>query len=502
MNYMNSYTGVIQRFLSSLGVHDVTPSGYWTFVDQWLQWYEGKVSTFHTYKVYNGKREISQTRASMQMAKVCCEDWADLLMNEKVKIMVDDEKCMDILDHVLLDNDFYVQSNQLLEKTFALGEGAFVIYQTSNKDHPVSINYCNAKMIYPLRIVNGQILDCAFCWMLDENVYFCTMHTQNSDGSYTIQNAIFSEGKKHEIEYFQLPKDVLSTYISPIKLFMIIRPNNANNIDIDCNRGVSVFANSIDKLMDIALKFDSYSKEFALGRKRLFVNSDVAQFNVDEKGQMNAVFDSNDIVFYSLSMGENGKPIESVDPTLRVEEHDKALQTSLNIFADSVGFGTNHYTFRDGVTYTNQTQIISSNSKMFRRLKKHEIILEKALIDLTKAVLYLASGSLTDKDISIDFDDSIIEDKAEKQRQALLEYNAGLIDQVQYFMITRNMDESTAQTFVDTIKGRMVQPEDEMDPEDDDEGEVIDHSNPTNEPKTKEDEEGTEEQDPDNEEGE
>ena len=217
---------------------------------------------------------------------------------------------------------------------------------------------------------------------------------------------------------------------------------------------------------------------------------------------MNAVFDSNDIVFYSLSMGENGKPIESVDPTLRVEEHDKALQTSLNIFADSVGFGTNHYTFRDGVTYTNQTQIISSNSKMFRRLKKHEIILEKALIDLTKAVLYLASGSLTDKDISIDFDDSIIEDKAEKQRQALLEYNAGLIDQVQYFMITRNMDESTAQTFVDTIKGRMVQPEDEMDPEDDDEGEVIDHSNPTNEPKTKEDEEGTEEQDPDNEEGE
>ena len=208
------------------------------------------------------------------------------------------------------------------------------------------------------------------------------------------------------------------------------------------------------------------------------LNSDVAQFNVDENGRMNAVFDSNDLVFYSLSMGENGKPIESVDPTLRVEEHDKALQTSLNIFADSVGFGTNHYTFRDGVTYTNQTQIISSNSKMFRRLKKHEIILEKALIDLTKAVLYLATGSVTDKDISIDFDDSIIEDKAEKQRQALLEYNAGLIDQVQYFMITRNMDESTAQTFVETIKNRAENPETEMLPEDEDEGEVIDHTEP------------------------
>ena len=328
-------------------------------------------------------------------------------------------------------------------------------------------------MIYPLRISNGEFIDCAFCWMIDEDVYYATVHTRNDDGSYHVLNRIFYEGKNNEIKYYGLPEGVLDEYDSETRLFQIVMPNSANNIDIDCDRGISVFANSIDILKDIDLKFDGYDTEFSLGRKRAFVNSSVSKFNTDDKGNITPTFDPEDIVFYSMDMSENEKSIEFVDPQLRVEQFDRALQTSLNLYGDSVGFGTNHYSFKDGVTYTNQTQIISSNSKMYRRLKKHELVLEKSLIDLANAILYLVTNTINEADVSIDFDDSIIEDTAEKQRQALLEYNAQLIDATQYFMQTRNMDEATAKAFVKSITDRQPSPEEELDPEEDDEAKVI-----------------------------
>ena len=473
----NQYLGVISNFLGELNLADVTPSAQQVNVDTWLSWYKGNVQNFHTYKIYNGNKEIKISRKSMQMAKSACEDWADLLLNEKVKIMVGEESKQEILDKVLLKNNFYVKGNQLIEKAFALGDGAFVEFNTGNKDNPVEINYCNAKMIYPLRISNGEVIDCAFCWMIDEDVYYATVHTRNDDGSYHVLNRIFYEGKNNEIKYYGLPEGVLDEYDSETRLFQIVMPNSANNIDIDCDRGISVFANSIDILKDIDLKFDGYDTEFSLGRKRAFVNSSVSKFNTDDKGNITPTFDPEDIVFYSMDMSENEKSIEFVDPQLRVEQFDRALQTSLNLYGDSVGFGTNHYTFKDGVTYTNQTQIISSNSKMYRRLKKHELVLEKSLIDLANAILYLVTNTINEADVSIDFDDSIIEDTAEKQRQALLEYNAQLIDATQYFMQTRNMDEATAKAFVKSITDRQPSTEEELDPEEDDEARVIKKGN-------------------------
>ena len=468
----NTYKGIIEKYLNSLNLTDLTTDAHWMKVSNWLEWYQGKVDNFHNYTYYNGTDTIPQTRYSAQMAKRCCEDWADLLLNEKVKIMIDDENLTKVLDKVLLDNDFYVQGNMLIEKSFALGEGAFIEYFTGNPIKPIGINYCNARMIYPLRYDGGQLVDCAFCWLLTNEVYYVNIHIQEADGTYTIYNKIFKESEKSKdpIE-LELPNKLERTLKSPIRLFQIIKPNNANNIDIDNQRGISVFANSLDQLKDIDLKFDSYNKEFKLGRKRMLFNSDVAKCNVDIKGNITPVFDSNDLAFYAIAMGENGKPIEYIDGNLRVAEHDQALQTALNLFSDSVGFGTGHYSLSDGHIYVNETSVISSNSKMFRRLKKHEIVLEKALIDLSKAIIYMATGTVTDKDISINFDDSIIEDKAEQKRQALLEFNAGLIDKVQYFMETRNMDESTAQTFVDKIEARIPEPEMEPEPEGNDESE-------------------------------
>ena len=56
------------------------------------------------------------------------------------------------------------------------------------------------------------------------------------------------------------------------------------------------------------------------------------------------------------------------------------------------------------------------------------------------------------QDITIDFDDSIIEDTEKKKQNAMAEFNAGLIDQIEYFVLTRNMTREQATKFVADMK--------------------------------------------------
>lgn len=55
-------------------------------MDEWLDWYQGDVKDFHAYSVYNGIQKVGVRRASLQMAKCIAEDWANLLLNERVVI--------------------------------------------------------------------------------------------------------------------------------------------------------------------------------------------------------------------------------------------------------------------------------------------------------------------------------------------------------------------------------------------------------------------------------
>ena len=95
-------------------------------ISLWKSWYEGKVNAFHEYRQYNGKRLLRRTRKSLCMAKRICEDWADLIYNEKVDIKAEEPQVQQTLDRVFFENNFRVYANRLIEQTFALGTGAFV----------------------------------------------------------------------------------------------------------------------------------------------------------------------------------------------------------------------------------------------------------------------------------------------------------------------------------------------------------------------------------------
>lgn len=147
----------VKEYLVQKGYHAVPVETY-DHIDEWLEWYQNDVEKFHHYKLYNGAVMTNQERYKLGMAKTVCEDWANLLLNEKVSIKAG--KYSERLSKILRYNNFSKQGNQLIEKAFALGTGAFVEYKDANDR--VIIDYIRADMIYPLSWDNGDVTECAF----------------------------------------------------------------------------------------------------------------------------------------------------------------------------------------------------------------------------------------------------------------------------------------------------------------------------------------------------
>lgn len=426
------------------------------YIANWLEWYTGNVKSFHNYTIYNGKKQVQMRRLTLNMAKRVCEDWANLLLNEKTDITISDKKSHDILHKTLSDCKFWQKGNEGVEKTFALGMGAFVVVVDNigtNTDgtiadislSKVKVKFVNATKIMPITFEDEEVTECAFINKNSKNTYI-SVHLKNEKGNYEIHN-ITCEGSDDNLSYNEEDHEIFDTQ-NVLPWFAIIKPNISNNIDINSPLGVSIYANAIDNLKEIDLVFDSYANEFILGKKRIFVNAKDWAIN-SRTGEEYEVFDSNDVVLYTLPESEDGKQMISDNTqTLRVQDHITALQNQLNLFGYKCGLGTEHYKF-DGNGVATATQIISVNSEMFRNIQKHEIVIGDALTSIVKATLYAINTFTpnsvdTDADIEIKFDDSIIIDKGSERAQDLIDVGSGIMSKVEYRMKWYAEDEKTA----------------------------------------------------------
>ena len=423
-------------------------------MEVWRQWYKGSVDKFHKYKVYSGKKKLNMDRKTLNLPAKVCQRWADLLLNEKVEINVSDEYTQMKLHDLLHQVNFFVRGNNLLEAAFAMGGGFLIQYWDGEKTNQ---KYITQEYMYPISYDSGRLTEAAFSSqkVIDGKTYvYLETHLRDDvTGLYTVDNSLLKSndvkngvgGGLQEVgpEFYEehgiLPKWETG---SSTPLFQMIRPNVANREAFNSPWGTSVYSGALDIFASCDAVYDSFYKEFLLGKKRIFVTDGVANINYVKKGddvETVEVFDPNDEVFYRIPDQDEGvSPIQPVDMSLRVGDHATALQTQLNILSQSVGFGSNGFKWDEGGVST-ATQIISQNSELFRTLKKHETLLRDTLIDMAKGLLFVEATFAGDNaidlaaEITVDFDDSIIEDTAEIKRQAMLELQCGLISKAEYF---------------------------------------------------------------------
>ena len=435
---------------------DTVDASFYRKIDEWISWYNSNVRQFTYYKIYSGRGTCKKCRRkSMGMAKKLSEDIADLLLNERVMITLEDEPTQEFVKKVLNDNHFLVTGNDYQERKAYTGTVAYIPYLYNaivQEDGIVSggkigINYVDAKNIFPVSWSNGSVTECIFTFVhtIRQKKYVqIQFHRVDENGMYVIENSVLecskgsAEGRElTEQEWKQLNPfanlAVRTETGSSEPQFVIDRLNITNNADESNPMGIAIFANSIDVLKKLDMEYDSYGNEFDLGRKRIFVAPEMLS-NIDGT----PAFDPEDSVFYSLpedyDKSQTGL-IKEVDMSLRVEEHSKAINDDLNYLSLKCGFGTERYRF-DGTGVKTATEVISENSDMYRMLKKHEIILDDVLKQLIQIIIRLGivTGNALDinTDIVIAFDDSIIEDKGAERQQDRQDVSMGVMRHEEY----------------------------------------------------------------------
>lgn len=288
-----------------------------------------------------------------------------------------------------------------------------------------------------IQVDNGKVTECAFTFQKTVarkkyvQVQIHRLEETENGMQYVIENCVLEcqqgsqEGKELKEEEWKLlsPFRYLPARIetgSPEPQYVIDRLNIVNNADEDESNpmGIAIYANAIDVLKKLDIEYDSYTNEFDLGRKRIFVAPEMVK-NVD--GSL--AFDPEDAVFYQLPDNYDKDKeglIKEINMDLRADEHSKAINDDLNYLSLKCGFGTERYKF-DCSGVKTATEVISENSDMYRMIKKHEVILEDVLKELVKIIIrlgiVLGNQLNLDAEATIDFDDSIIEDK-EAERQS------------------------------------------------------------------------------------
>lgn len=441
-----SATQAITQYLKRRGYATVDDSWY-SRIELWGQWYRGKVKHFHTYRQFNGRNKITRERKSLGMAKSIAEDWANLALNEKVKIVLPKKHLQQRVDDVLQRNHFMLLANRLVELTFALGTGAFVEYTRQDQ---IRIDYIRAGMIYPLSVDNGQIIECAFAserTAKNEKQVYLNMHVLER-GRYVIENHLFRRNGEILTE-IDLPEGIPNRVDtgSGVPRFQIIKPNIINNIELSCPMGISVYGNALDQLEGVDLVYDSYCNEFRLGKKRITVPVSMTQVLMEEDGATTPIFDDDDVEFYAVPAAKNGSAGEDKivehNMELRAEPHELGIQTQLNLLSSKCGFGKDRYNFKDGQVKT-ATEVVSEKSDLFQSLKKHEILLADALVGMVQAIVDMQGMSVDPTKISVNFDDSIIEDENAEKMRFMQEISTGVRQKYEYRMKFFGEDETTA----------------------------------------------------------
>lgn len=438
---MNS---VIQK-LNDLGYQTIDGAWYNRVAD-WDSWYKGNVEKFHNYTVWNGQNKIKCTRYSLGMAKKVCEDWANLLMNEKVQITLEGEKEQTFIDDLFTRSNFEVNMNELQEKGAARGTYAIIprvqgvtVNERGNvtgSGGEIIMDYVTADRIYPLAWTGREITECAFTTVVTANgnkYAYLQIHSRKN-GVYFVENRVFSTDKEggilNEVALADVPgyENVPPRYtVGDKPQFVIGRYNIANNIEDDNPMGIAVFANAVDVLKAVDVAYDSYVNEFVLGKKRIMVQPAATKLDGE-----NSVFDPNDVTFYVLPEDmQDESIIHEIDMTLRIQEHTQGLQDHLKILGFKCGFGTNYYKFENGVAVT-ATETIYDNQDLHESVNKNKIVLRSLLEELCRILLrlgnaYMSAGLNEETKITIDLDDSVFTNKEAQLQDMRLDVQAGLL---------------------------------------------------------------------------
>lgn len=408
-------------------------------------------------KIYNGQAPwLNEDVKSLNVAKTICERVAKAVTIE-FKSQVEDETIDKIYQKFLVNLRPNVE--------YSLGKGG-MFFKPFYSNGEIKIDCIHADKFIPTKFNSeGKLLGAIFIDQITkgDDIYTRLEYQDLKGNGLTIKNLAFKSEKRggdlgKQIPLFQVEEwNEIQDQVTISNIDRLLggyfKIPKANPIDNTSPIGVSIFANAITTLEEIDKQFSRTLWEYEA--KEPAIDVDATAFKKDANGN-DILPEGKERLYRRLDFGDE-KTWNVYSPEIR----DSSLFNGLNELlrqAESqcqLAFGV--LSKQENIAKT-ATEIDSSKQDYYVTVSDIQGALQTSLDDLLYGIdvlmtLYRISHKRGAK-ASYHWDDSILVDTKEKRTQALVEKNADLIDDVQYFMETRDYSEEEAIAFVEKMQKR------------------------------------------------
>lgn len=501
MELAKTKTGMAKEFKDIFEVGGVPAFNqfYYFGIFIWKYLYRGYYKPWHRISAPTVKDALHERDLErMDTAKAICAELAGLIWNEQCEISVSQETGKDqLLDEfvhdVLMKNGFWTKMQEHIEQVMALGGGAIKVWYEEKRDGEgnvipgsgsIRLGFCMADQFVPTAWDNTQVTDGVFISRQAKDGYYYTrLEWHKWDGlTYWISNEAYrSEYKQNgakepqDILGFRYPLNAAYPFLdeqTPLQglstsLFAYYRPAIANNLDDDSPLGVSIYANALSTLKALDICYDSFVQEFRLGRKRIIVPAQCLRTVQDPiTKESRRFFDATDEAYVALKTDDtDALKIQDNTVSLRVGEHEQAINALLSILCLQVGFSAGTFTFDRAQGLKTATEVISENSKTYKTIKSNQLQIKAAIDRVVDAIVQVASLydvhwngtsiralSALGWETKVVFDDSILQDRQTNINEGILLATNGLMSKKRFLMEKLGYTEEEAAQELEEIK--------------------------------------------------
>ena len=441
----------------------------------WKLLYKGFYKPWHiipapTISNPNGTRELYR----MNAAKAVSAEIAGLVWGEECTVNVsrdgydgDDDPLNAFIQSVLCDNAFHEKMQESIEQGCALGGAAMKVWRDVRRDSDgkevdgterIKIGYAMADQFVPIAWDNAKVHECVFISRVAKRGWYYTrLEWHTWDGmTYTVRNELYRSemqkgtgGDSQDIRGIRVPLAEMYPFLDeetiiPVgeSLFTYWRTPIANNLDDNSPLGMSIYGNALETLHALDICYDSFVREFRLGKKRIIVPARAVRVVIDpQTGLARRYFDPGDETYEALASDDpNDLKIQDNSVELRVDEHVAAMNAFLSILCLQLGFSANTFSFDERGGIKTATEVVSENSKTYKTIKTVQNQLAPAIEHLVRnivdvAVLYdmewegqkVAQLAKPGYHVNIVFDDGVTQDRQTNINEGVMLVGAGLL---------------------------------------------------------------------------
>lgn len=447
------------------------------------QIYRGFYKPWHlinapTIKDAKAQRELYR----LNTGKAVTSELASLVWGEECEVNVSmtgresTEENPDPLNEFVQDalcrNAFHEKMQESIEQGLALGGSAMKVWREARHDSEgneidgtgeIRLGYAMADQFVPISWDNAKVHEAVFISRTAKGGYYYTrLEWHTWDGlTYTIRNELYRSDRQkgantdsQDILGIRVPLAEMYPFLAeetvvPVgeSLFAYWRTPIANNIDDNSPLGISIYGNALETLHALDICYDSFVREFRLGKKRIIVPARAVRTVVDpQTNEVRRYFDSTDETYEALASDDpNDLKIQDNSVELRVDEHIAAINAFLSILCLQIGFSASTFSFDQHNGIKTATEVVSENSKTYKTIKtvQNQIApaierIVRSIIDV--AILYdmewegqkISALAANGYDVNIVFDDGVTQDRQTNINEGVMLVGAGLLSKFKF----------------------------------------------------------------------